>query len=425
MGNIINKLQQIFSFRCGVTPNDIDFKALINSNIGVLTDPLQLPPPSEEVENTVYKIADIFYTCTKQPDDSYTWVQSSATGGVTSYNKLEDKPRINNVILGGNRTPEELGVLRDNGGYTLVRPEPRDIIPLIRSGIPFQSRVSDLISSLNVEEVVILEDITHIPPVISDATVGRTRYFNTQDMLIYVADTIATWNPQGVPAVNGVLYVNRANNSLHWFDGSQMLAISGGGGGGGTATRWLSDEGSPTNTIGNIGDWYINLLNYDIYEKTGATTWTLRGNIKGAKGEKGDKGDAGIIQAGSPFDFLITDNSGTVTWQTGYMEKTIENSNNINISVYSKKFVINYNYSQDNVTITISSNIFPKNMQDCMIVIYNSYGSTINITVNCDIPIEWENNKMIHFTVENNKTKEVSLSPYMINNVLKIRGIVG
>jgi len=153
MGNIINKLQQIFSFRCGLTPNENDFASLINSSVGVLTNPLQLPTASEAVENTVYKIGDIFFTCTRLSDNSFDWLKSSATGGVTSYNELTDKPSINNVRLGGNRTAEELRLLRDNGGYTFVRPEPSDAIPIIRAGNPFQSRVSDLISSLNAEEV--------------------------------------------------------------------------------------------------------------------------------------------------------------------------------------------------------------------------------------------------------------------------------
>lgn len=52
----------------------------------------------------------------------------------------------------------------------------------------------------------------------------------------------------------------------------------------GQSTQWYFGNGSPTNDLGNINDIYCNQANYNIYLKTGATTWTLKGNIKGADG---------------------------------------------------------------------------------------------------------------------------------------------
>jgi hypothetical protein len=78
-----------------------------------------------------------------------------------------------------------------------------------------------------------------------------------------------------------------------------------------------------------VGDWYLNVANGDVYEKTGAAAWTLRDNltgpqgiqgIQGIKGDKGDKGDQGIqgiqgIQGDkgwSPILALITDGARRV-----------------------------------------------------------------------------------------------------------------
>lgn len=52
----------------------------------------------------------------------------------------------------------------------------------------------------------------------------------------------------------------------------------------GQSTQWYFGNGSPANDLGNINDIYCNQANYNIYLKTGATTWTLKGNIKGADG---------------------------------------------------------------------------------------------------------------------------------------------
>ncbi|MFR0781352.1 MAG: hypothetical protein ACLSH8_17370 [Zhenhengia sp.] len=56
--------------------------------------------------------------------------------------------------------------------------------------------------------------------------------------------------------------------------------------------------GAPATSLGAIGDWAMNTSNGDVYEKTASTTWTKRGNFKGAtgaqgpQGPKGDPGDA-------------------------------------------------------------------------------------------------------------------------------------
>ena len=51
--------------------------------------------------------------------------------------------------------------------------------------------------------------------------------------------------------------------------------------------------GAPATSLGAIGDWAMNTSNGDVYEKTASTTWTKRGNFKGATGAQGPAGAQG------------------------------------------------------------------------------------------------------------------------------------
>ena len=59
----------------------------------------------------------------------------------------------------------------------------------------------------------------------------------------------------------------------------------------GRGSKWFSGTGAPPGTLGDSvpGDFYINMQpsgagRGDVYEKTGATTWTSRGNLEGQIG---------------------------------------------------------------------------------------------------------------------------------------------
>ena len=53
----------------------------------------------------------------------------------------------------------------------------------------------------------------------------------------------------------------------------------------GESTQWYFGIGSPSNDLGSVNDIYCNQVNWNVYLKTGATTWTLKGNIKGTDGK--------------------------------------------------------------------------------------------------------------------------------------------
>lgn len=74
----------------------------------------------------------------------------------------------------------------------------------------------------------------------------------------------------------------------------------------GASTVWRSGTGAPAGGLGVIGDWYLNDANGDVYEKTGASTWTLRDNITGPTGAAGADGDDGAPGSGGwPRDTIL------------------------------------------------------------------------------------------------------------------------
>jgi hypothetical protein len=62
-------------------------------------------------------------------------------------------------------------------------------------------------------------------------------------------------------------------------------------------STWYTGTVFPSSALGEVGDFYLNGSNGNFYEKTGVSTWALRGNLKG---EKGDTGNTGPVGATGP-----------------------------------------------------------------------------------------------------------------------------
>lgn len=70
-------------------------------------------------------------------------------------------------------------------------------------------------------------------------------------------------------------------------------------------SKWYNAAGAPGTGTGVVGDYYLNDTNGDVYEKTGASTWTLIGNITGPAGSgTGDMllGTAQTVTAAKTFN---------------------------------------------------------------------------------------------------------------------------
>ena len=110
----------------------------------------------------------------------------------------------------------------------------------------------------------------------------------------------STYLPLDTVSYNGSSYVatatvpaGGANPSINasWA----MMAQAGSTGTAGS--QWYTGSGAPAGGAGVVGDWYLNSANGDYYSKTGASTWTLQGNLKGVQGNVGPAGPTGTVAA--------------------------------------------------------------------------------------------------------------------------------
>lgn len=67
---------------------------------------------------------------------------------------------------------------------------------------------------------------------------------------------------------------------------------SGGSGGTGDGAKWFNGEGAPSSGLGDNGDYYLDSLTGDVYNKQSGS-WSVIMNIKGEKGEQGPQGEQG------------------------------------------------------------------------------------------------------------------------------------
>lgn len=61
-----------------------------------------------------------------------------------------------------------------------------------------------------------------------------------------------------------------------------------------TSNLWILGQAAPDNNVGNAGDLYLNTASSDIYTKKNGT-WAFAGNIRGQVGVKGNQGDKGNL----------------------------------------------------------------------------------------------------------------------------------
>jgi hypothetical protein len=88
--------------------------------------------------------------------------------------------------------------------------------------------------------------------------------------------------------------------------------------------KWFTGAGAPAGATGIVGDWYLDSVNGDYYEKTASATWTLRGNLKGATGAQGIQGiqgpaGPGVPVGGNPGERLVKAGGAdfNTVWQAG------------------------------------------------------------------------------------------------------------
>jgi hypothetical protein len=105
--------------------------------------------------------------------------------------------------------------------------------------------------------------------------------------------------------IGGVLY-NWSEATSSWLNLGSIIGPTGlqglqgiqgiqgvTGAAGSNGAVWFTSAGAPSAGLGNIGDFFLDSTSANFYSKTGASTWTLKGNIKGATGSTGATGATG------------------------------------------------------------------------------------------------------------------------------------
>ena len=154
-------------------------------------------------------------------------------------------------------------------------------------------------------------------------------YLNTTDGGVYEKTGSSTYTlrdnltgPQGVRGIAGT-QGPQGNTGSTGNTGSQGVP-------GTPGSVWRSGAGAPAGALGVVGDWYLNTTDGGVYEKTGASAWTLRDNLTGPQGATGTAGTAGaagskwFTQAGAPAtgtgavgDFALDSTNGDYYEKTG------------------------------------------------------------------------------------------------------------
>jgi hypothetical protein len=117
---------------------------------------------------------------------------------------------------------------------------------------------------------------------------------------------VGTFN--GINWANGPFFVNLgvdfANGTNYQDFGTQQLmsvpyalyAKSSGN----QLNQWRYGNTVPPSTLGNFGDFYLDVITGNVYYKNSGTAWILIGNIKGPIGPTGLQGPAGVAGAQGP-----------------------------------------------------------------------------------------------------------------------------
>lgn len=98
--------------------------------------------------------------------------------------------------------------------------------------------------------------------------------------------------PSGSLGVVGDFHLHTGDGSIREKTGPSTWTLRGNirGPEGPPGSRWYTGSGAPSTGLGIVGDFYLDSATGNFYEKTGTSTWTLRGNIRGPAGADGPAG---------------------------------------------------------------------------------------------------------------------------------------
>jgi hypothetical protein len=96
----------------------------------------------------------------------------------------------------------------------------------------------------------------------------------------------------GIDLANGINYQDYGTQQLMSVPYALYAKTSGN-----QLNQWRYGNTVPPSTLGNFGDFYLDVITGNVYYKNNNTTWVLTGNIKGPVGPTGLQGPAGAAGA--------------------------------------------------------------------------------------------------------------------------------
>lgn len=132
------------------------------------------PATRSEAENGVNDVAYMTPLRVKQAINAN---KSSGGTGTNNYNDLENKPKINGVILEGNKTSSELGLTGDDKNFIYTKDTPDTIWDITHNLDKYPS-----VTIVDSAGSVVMGDITYVSKnnlkVTFSAAFGGTAYLN-------------------------------------------------------------------------------------------------------------------------------------------------------------------------------------------------------------------------------------------------------
>jgi hypothetical protein len=119
---------------------------------------------------------------------------------------------------------------------------------------------------------------------------GSLRLTRTSDGFLWVEGTNYSFNATTGVITNINATANQGLTASYYYYSTSGGATGPIGPNGTPGTVWRIGIGPPAGTLGIPGDLYSDTNNGDVYEKTGASTYTLRANLTGPVGPQGIPG---------------------------------------------------------------------------------------------------------------------------------------
>lgn len=122
-------------FETGDYPTEAQFGHLIDSCIGTLESVSDLPEASAGNLGNEYKIGNVYYKCVLS-GGAYIWKQTGTAVPSNDYTDIVNKPKINGIALGGDKTIDDLGGLdKDASKYDCsTEADPSDAVYILSGG---------------------------------------------------------------------------------------------------------------------------------------------------------------------------------------------------------------------------------------------------------------------------------------------------